>query len=264
MSGGILGGLADSLFGGGSGVTTPPPVVQDPSQQVTDANGNVLASTTTTATGTKTSLDPQIATLQASGLAGTDAALTAYNNAQGTVTDNNNSLYNAAGTNKGAYVDSVTAPMKALASTNYGNMVNSDALRGMAGSSLANESLTNYTNDTNQAIGNATAGALQQSIGLQSGINQNQSGVNAGLNTAATTAAGTQLAEAGNIANQDLSTMQLGQTGASISAGIQSTNNSNNLAAQGLTVNAQGQATDALGRVIGAAGSVATASALKD
>jgi len=162
----------------------------NPSQYVVDpTTGRVVASSVVGANGATTSLGTA-----------TPALNTAATTGLSTVANQQAGLFSAAGANQGQYVQSVVDPLRQQQSAGYGALLQSNAQRGLAGSSLGDQSVTNYLTDSGRAIADTTAAATQQSLGLQSGISSNQ----------ATTAV--QQAGLGTtIADQNLAAMNKGQ-----------------------------------------------------
>ena len=88
-------------------------------------------------------------------------------------------LLGQAGSNQGGFVQSSIAPTQQLIDQSYGALVQDQQNRGIRGSSLANDSISNFDFQAGNALQGATSQALQQSLGLQSGLVGNQ--FNAGL-----------------------------------------------------------------------------------
>lgn len=88
-------------------------------------------------------------------------------------------LYNQAGTNQGGYVDSIVNPYKQQVQQGLGDLTQSIGQRGLGGSSFGNQALTNYNTDTGRQLSDITSGAMNNSIGLRTGIANNILGAQA-------------------------------------------------------------------------------------
>ena len=99
-------------------------------------------------------------------------AALAYANSQGPGYDpaQLNSVFNNLGTNTPAYVKSVTDPIQQNIAAGYGDMLQSQGLRGIRGSSFGDTSLANYQGITNTALSDAGAKAYQGSLAAQGTI----------------------------------------------------------------------------------------------
>ena len=99
----------------------------------------------------------------------------------GNILNQYGSLYNQAGANQGGYVQSVVDPTIQTNAAQYGNLMQDQANRGIRGSEFGDQSISNFTNAANTNVANSTSNALQQSMGLQSGILGNMSSTIGGL-----------------------------------------------------------------------------------
>ena len=224
----------------------------NPSQYIVDpVTGQVISSSVVNNQGTTSTGNAQTTALNNTAQAGLSGNLTNFQSQLAPLTNQLSTLYNTEGANKGGYVQSVVNPVKQAGAAAYGTQVQNNALRGITGSSLANESLTNTANTNANNVANATAGALQSSLGLQQGTTNAQAqlastGYNAGLGTAqAQEGLGT------TITNQNLALMGKGQVAQTAGAA-----NANQLSqAQGNAISGVGNAlTNALGQNIGLGG----------
>ena len=224
----------------------------NPSQYVVDpTTGQVISSSVVNNQGTTSTGNAQTTALNNTAQAGLSGNLTNFQSQLAPLTNQLSTLYNTEGANTGGYVQSVVNPVKQAGAAAYGTQVQNNALRGITGSSLANESLTNTANTNANNVANATAGALQSSLGLQQVTTNAQAqlastGYNAGLGTAqAQEGLGT------TITNQNLALMGKGQVAQT--AGVA---NANQLSqAQGNAISGVGNAlTNALGQTTGLGG----------
>jgi hypothetical protein len=199
----------------------------NPSQYVVDpTTGQVISSSVVGPGGTTTNLGAATSNLNT-------AATTGLAN----VSAEQQALYNQAGANQGGYVQSVIAPVQAQAGQSLAQQKESQALRGLSGSSLADQSLSNTGLAGSEAVSNATAQALQSSLTLQGNIASGQSATAVNQSGLGTT-----------IANQNLAAMKMG----TVPAASQQASNT-------AVSNAQGSALSGLsGALTSAAGTAAT------
>ena len=163
--------------------------VQNPSQFVVDpVTGKVVSSSVQTSAGTTTDLGTATSALNTTATTGL-----------ANVSAEQQKLYDTAGANKGGYVQSVVDPLQKSAGEALARQQQSNALRGLTGSSLADESLSNTREAGATAVSDATSKALAASMGLQSTLAAGQ-----------TTTATAQENLGNTIANQNLAAMNKG------------------------------------------------------
>ena len=75
--------------------------------------------------------------------------------------------------NQNAVIQAATDPIQRNIAAGYGDLLQSQALRGIRGSSFGDTDIANYIGDTSRALGNAGANAAQGSLGLQSDLATN-------------------------------------------------------------------------------------------
>lgn len=75
--------------------------------------------------------------------------------------------------NQNAVIQAATDPLQRNIAAGYGDLLQSQALRGIRGSSFGDTDIANYIADTGRALGNAGANAAQGSLGLQSDLATN-------------------------------------------------------------------------------------------
>ena len=75
--------------------------------------------------------------------------------------------------NQNAVIQAATDPIQRNIAAGYGDLLQSQALRGIRGSSFGDTDIANYIADTGRALGNAGANAAQGSLGLQSDLATN-------------------------------------------------------------------------------------------
>lgn len=81
-----------------------------------------------------------------------------------------NSILGTLGGNQDAVVRAATDPINANIAAGYGDMVQSQGLRGVRGSSFGNTDIGNYLATTSRALGNAGASAAEGSLALQGNL----------------------------------------------------------------------------------------------
>ena len=75
--------------------------------------------------------------------------------------------------NQNAVIQAATDPLQRNIAAGYGDLLQSQALRGIRGSSFGDTDIANYIGDTGRALANAGANAAQGSLGLQSDLATN-------------------------------------------------------------------------------------------
>jgi hypothetical protein len=80
------------------------------------------------------------------------------------------SVYNAAGSNQGGFVQAAQAPLLQSQAAGYGDLVQNQGLRGVLGSSFGDTDIANYLSTTGQGIANAGINATQGSLALQGNL----------------------------------------------------------------------------------------------
>lgn len=83
---------------------------------------------------------------------------------------NLNSILGRLGGNQDAVVKAATDPLQRNIAAGYGDLLQSQALRGIRGSSFGDSDIGNYIATTGNALANAGANAAQGSLGLQSDL----------------------------------------------------------------------------------------------
>ena len=96
------------------------------------------------------------------------------------------------------YVQSQVNPAIQSNATQYGNLMNDQANRGIRGSSFGDQSLSNFTNAANTNVANTQAQAMQNQFGMQNNLLQGMTGIGNQYNNQGI--AGMQ----GQISNQNL------------------------------------------------------------
>lgn len=143
-------------------------------------------------------------------------ALTDYGNILNQYSGLNNQIQN----NQTGYVASVVNPTIQTNAAQYGNLLQDQASRGIRGSSLGDASISNFTNNANTNVQDATSRALEQSLGLQSGVLSGQANVTGQMaNTAG--GLGSYLNQiTGQGLNYNLGTMRNNQLNSAQNAGM--------------------------------------------
>lgn len=88
-------------------------------------------------------------------------------------------VFGAAGANAPLFVQASQAPLQQAQAGGYGDLLQSQAARGIRGSSFGDQDIANYMNTTNQGISNAGINAAQASLGLQGNLAGQISNLNA-------------------------------------------------------------------------------------
>lgn len=88
-------------------------------------------------------------------------------------------VFNAAGANAPLFTQAAQAPLQQAQAGGYGDLLQSQANRGIRGSSFGDQSIANYMNTTNQGIANAGTNAAQAALGLQGQLGGQISNLNA-------------------------------------------------------------------------------------
>jgi hypothetical protein len=89
------------------------------------------------------------------------------------------SVFNQAGANAPLFVQAAQDPLKQAQAGGYGDILNSQAQRGIRGSSFGDQSIANYMTDTNRGIADAGTNAAQAALGLQGQLGGQISNLNA-------------------------------------------------------------------------------------
>jgi hypothetical protein len=74
--------------------------------------------------------------------------------------------------NQNAVVKAATDPLQANIAAGYGDLLQSQGLRGIRGSSFGNTDIANYLSRTGTALANAGANAAEGSLALQGNLTQ--------------------------------------------------------------------------------------------
>src|SRR5574340_1066684 len=83
---------------------------------------------------------------------------------------NLNDTYNGVVGNRGGYLDSVTNPLRQRIASGYGDMLQSQGLRGVRGASFADQAIGDYLSSAGSSLSSARSGAMVGSLALQGGL----------------------------------------------------------------------------------------------
>jgi hypothetical protein len=120
-----------------------------------------------------TALDPTIRTSQDALYGQYGNLIPQVQNAQLQAGNSYQGLLTQAGQNSPAYVQSVIDPLQQRLSGQYGDMLIGQQQRGIRGSSFGDQQLMDFNEQAGRSVGDLTAQATNQSIGLQSGLTGN-------------------------------------------------------------------------------------------
>jgi hypothetical protein len=182
-----LQGLDTSLKGVDTGLTdlstTNDAKVAGFASGMRDINGNLirlvdtenenLARYKTQIGGYQQQLAPLVGTSDAN-LSTFRNALTPVSGTLDTTLGQYQSLYDQAGGNEGGYIKSVVNPLIQANDFQYGKTKQDFGLRGLGGSSFSSAALGNLATTGGQAVSDATAKAIEASIGIRSGLTTDQ------------------------------------------------------------------------------------------
>jgi hypothetical protein len=155
--------------------------------------------------GGHTSFDPSIRGLQDEALGKTaeqETGVMGYGTQFRTRSDQTfnqyDDLYKELQSNANPFIQARVDPLKASIAQNRGTLERGQGLRGVGGSSFANDELSKFDFTSNRELGNATASATQEALGARS----NTLGSIGNLNTS-TLAGNTQLTNSLNTLNSN-------------------------------------------------------------
>lgn len=134
-----------------------------------------------------TTLDPRIDQIRQQGLTNNAGLTTGVKDIMSGTNTRLNGLYDEAGGNQNDFIKARVAPLEAQLATRRGDLLQSNALRKIQGSSFGDQAITNFDTDAGRALGDARSLATNDSINSRLGIsnnisNQGITGTNA-LNT---------------------------------------------------------------------------------
>ena len=159
--------------------------------------------------GNRVSLDPSIRKLQDQSLANTaqnEAGVMGYGTQFRSRSDQTMSqyddLYKELQSNSNPFIQARVDPLKASIAQNRGALERGQGLRGVGGSSFANDELSKFDFTANRELGNATSTATQEALGARN----NTLGSIGNLNTS-TLAGNTQLSSSLNTLNANRNTV---------------------------------------------------------
>ena len=159
--------------------------------------------------GNKVSLDPSIRKLQDQSLANTaqnEAGVMGYGTQFRSRSDQTmnqyDDLYKELQSNSNPFIQARVDPLKASIAQNRGALERGQGLRGVGGSSFANDELSKFDFTANRELGNATSTATQEALGARN----NTLGSIGNLNTS-TLAGNTQLSSSLNTLNNNRNTV---------------------------------------------------------
>ena len=159
--------------------------------------------------GERVSLDPSIRKLQDQSLANTaqnEAGVMGYGTQFRSRSDQTmnqyDDLYKELQSNSNPFIQARVDPLKASIAQNRGELQRGQGLRGVGGSSFANDELSKFDFTANRELGNATSTATQEALGART----NTLGGMGNLNTS-TLAGNTQLSGSLNTMNNNRNTI---------------------------------------------------------
>lgn len=118
-------------------------------------------------------LDPSIRNLQDQGLNKSNAIYGDVGEATGRYLSNTNSLRDSLSGNTGAFIQSRVNPVLQNFESLRGRTRENIGLRGLSGSSFADQSMRNIETDASRAEGDARSQATMETISAQSGLDSN-------------------------------------------------------------------------------------------
>jgi hypothetical protein len=120
-----------------------------------------------------TTLDPRIDAIRQAGLANNAELTTGVKDIMAGTNTRLNGLYDEAGGNQNAFIKARVNPLEAQLAQRRGDLLQSNALRGISGSSFGDQAITNFDTDAGRALGDARALATNDSINSRLGISGN-------------------------------------------------------------------------------------------
>ena len=159
--------------------------------------------------GNRVSLDPSIRKLQNESLAKTSQNETGvmgygtqFRSRSDQTMNQYDDLYKELQSNSNPFIQARVDPLKASIAQNRGELQRGQGLRGVGGSSFANDELSKFDFTANRELGNATSTATQEALGART----NTLGSIGNLNTS-TLAGNTQLSSSLNTLNNNRNTV---------------------------------------------------------
>lgn len=125
-------------------------------------------------------IDPSIRALRESSLTGIPGYKAQYGAALGQLNSGLGGVLGQLQSNQNPYIQARVNPLLQQQAKDQGALQQSNVLRGISGSSFADQSMTNLNTDYGRAIGDAGALATQESLGGQTGIMGNLYAANVG------------------------------------------------------------------------------------
>ena len=130
--------------------------------------------------GGYTTIDPSIRGLRESSLSGIPGYKQQYGQAIGNLNSGLGGILGQLQGNQNPFMRARVNPLLQQQAQQQGQLQQSNVLRGLGGSSFADQSMTNQNTDYGRAIGDQGALATQESLGAQTGIMGNLYAANAG------------------------------------------------------------------------------------